>query len=66
MLDEAPSWPSVGVRAVLTTAVYAGTSRCCGRLRIDPQLRGLHDVLWFVVLACLVSPIAVAVVQVAQ
>ena len=65
--DPRVGWWSVGVRSVLTTAVYAAAAAVLlRRVRIDPRLPGQRDVMWFLGLACLAAPLLVAVVQVAQ
>lgn len=50
---------------IITTLGYAGGSALLLlKLRINPRLRKLRDVLWFVVVAALAAPLAVAVLQV--
>lgn len=58
-------WRSLLVFDVATTAAYAGAAFLLARtLRIDPGLRRLRDVLWFVAVAVLAGPFCVAAIQV--
>ena len=47
-----------------TTAGYAGASALLFKLGINPRLRQLRDVVWFVVVAALIAPFFVALLQV--
>ncbi len=56
--------PVVLLMSIIRMAVYGGTSMVLLRvLRIDPRLRQLRDVVWFVVLASLIGPLVVALLQ---
>lgn len=49
---------------LITTAGYAGASALLLRkLRINPRLRSLRDIVWFVVVAAITAPLIVAVLQ---
>lgn len=50
---------------LITTVGYAGASALLLlKLRINPRLRSLRDVVWFVVIAAITAPLIVALLQV--
>lgn len=54
------------IYAAAVTAAYAGAAVALVRAGIDPGLRGLRDIAWFVAAACCAGPLAAAILQVSN
>lgn len=61
------SFVTVQIFDLVTTAGYAGASALLlFQLRINPRLRSLRDVIWFIIVAALGAPLVVGSLQVAN
>ena len=61
------SWDTLLVFNLVTTLGYTGAcTLLLYKLRINPRLRQLRDVTWFLVIAALIAPLVVASLQTAS
>jgi len=61
------SWDTLLVSNLVTTLGYGGAcALLLYKLRINPRLRQMRDVTWFIIIAALIAPLVVALLQAAN